>query len=154
MSLWDNDDEEPWDKSVPSDLIPAIKFLHNLFSTAHSTFGLLVTMPLCYSALHDGAHKSGFEDINEYAKALVQLKSRIGPAATQRFHDLITQGTLPAIFKGFFDFYLEGVKVQAILTFNELLGIGRANEARLNRPHIEWAESQTNYLIRSERHRI
>jgi hypothetical protein len=154
MSLWDNEGAEPWDKNIPADLIPAIKFLRDSFESAHSTFGILVTMPLCYLQLHNGAHKSGFEDISDYIKALVQLKSRIGRAATQRFHDLLTQGTLPAIFKGFFDFYLEGVKVQALHTFNELLGISRANEGRLNRPHVEWAEYQTRHLIRSQRHRI
>ncbi|MFZ0304900.1 MAG: helix-turn-helix domain-containing protein [Terracidiphilus sp.] len=154
MSLWDNEDAEPWDENVPPDLIPAIKFLRDSFDRAHSTFGLLVTMPLCYSQLHNGAPKSGFDDIDEYIKALVQLKSRIGRDATKRFHDLLTQGTLPAIFKGFFDFYLEGVKVQALLTFHELLGIGRSNEFRLNRSHVEWAEAQTRHLICSQRHCI
>jgi hypothetical protein len=154
MSLWDNKDAEPWDKNVPPDLIPAIKHLRDSFDKAHSMFGLLVTMPLCYFQLHNNIEKSGFGDTKEYITALVQLKSRIGPAATNRFHALLTQGTLPAIFKGFFDFYLEGVKVQALLTFNELARVGLSNETRLGTPYLVWAELQAKNLIRSHRHCI
>src|ERR1035437_9298204 len=89
--MWKND--EPWDKGVPPDLIPAIKHLRESFYQAHFTFGH-VTKILCYSQLHNGIEKAGFGESKEYIKTLVQLKSRIGPVATQRFHDLLTQRTL------------------------------------------------------------
>jgi len=110
MSSWDNKDAEPWDKSAPPDLIPAIEHLRKSFDKAHSTFGRFVTLPLCYAQLHNGVGKPGHEESKQQVNALAQLKSRIGPAATRRFDELLTQRTLPAIFKGFFDFYLEGLK--------------------------------------------
>ena len=57
-------------------------------------------------------------------------------------------------FKAFFDLYLDGMSVQALLIFKELVEIGRANENRLAIPYLDWAEAQTKHLIRSNTHRI
>jgi hypothetical protein len=78
----------------------------------------------------------------------------VGEAATHRFHYLAKEGTHPAIFRAFFDLYLEGVSVQALLIFKEFVEIGRGNENRLAIPYLEWAEAQTKHLIRSHAHLI
>jgi hypothetical protein len=96
--------------------------------------------------LHPGAT---VENVNEYLKPLIQLKGMVGSAATQSFHDMISQGTSPAIFKGYYDLYLEGMTVPALLIFKELAEIGCVNERRLGSSHLEWAEAQATHLIRS-----
>jgi hypothetical protein len=103
--------------------------------------GLLLS-PLSFSQLHQGAT---VEDVKEYLKPLMQLKGMVGSAATQRFHDMISQNTSPAIFKGFYDLYLESMSVQALLIFKELAEIGCANEKRLGSSHLEWAEAQVTH---------
>ena len=90
----------------------------------------------------------------EYVNYLTQMKARVGPAATLRFHESIKLDTPSAIFKGFYDLYLEGMSVQALLIFKELMEIGSANEKRLGASHLEWAEAQTKHLIRSKNHVI
>lgn len=153
MSLWDNEDEEPWDKNVPTDLIKAVKHFRDSFEMEHFEFGI-VTKALCFSQLHNGHPKGGYEDTKEYEKNLPYLMARVGLAGTQRYLVLLNQGTLPAIFKAFFDFYLDGLKVKALAIFKQLLEIGSANESRLGSGHIDWAKSQMEHLIRSERHCI
>lgn len=88
-------------------------------------------------------------------KLLLSSRCGLDPLQlTRRYYDSVVQGTLPAIFKGFFDFYLDGVCVQAIIVFKQLLEIGRANEGRLSCGQVEWAEAQTKHMIRSHRHGI
>jgi hypothetical protein len=145
------EDYEPWENGVPADLVPAMKHLRDRFNYAHFEFGL-VTRLLCYSQLHKNASQQ--EDLSDYAKALVQLKARIGLAASQRFNETFAQGTPSAIFKSFLDFYLEGLSVEALLIYEKLVEIGRANEGRLGFSHLEWAEKQTKHLIRSNTHHI
>jgi hypothetical protein len=118
---------EPWDKSVPSDLIPAIKHLRESFDKAHWGCGQ-TTRLFCYSLLHNEAAD---DPAKEFLKYLMYIKVRVGPAATRRFNDLVREGTPPAIFKAFYDLYLEGMSVHALLTFKELVEIGLANEKRL-----------------------
>jgi hypothetical protein len=84
----------------------------------------------------------------------MHMKPMVGQAATHRFHDLIKDARPSAIFKGFYDLYLEGTCVQALSIFKELAEIGHANENRLAIPHLEWAEAQTRHLIRSHTHHI
>jgi hypothetical protein len=141
---------EPWDRSVPADLLPAIKHLRKSFEDAHWKCGR-ITEILCFSQLHPDAT---VEDVKEYLKPLMQLKGMVGSAATQRFHDMISQGTSPAIFKGFYDLYLESMSVQALLIFKELAEIVCANEKRLGSSHLAWAEAQMTHLIRSHTHSI
>ena len=141
---------EKWDKTVPADLVPAIKALMKSFDDAHLGCGL-TTKAFCYSLLHNEAVD---DPAKEYITYLMHIKTRVGRAATQRFHDLIKQDTPPAIFKGFYDLYLDGVGVEALVIFRELAEIGRANERRLGTPHLEWAEAQTKHMIRSHNHEI
>jgi hypothetical protein len=93
-------------------------------------------------------------DLREYIQAIVQLKGVVGPDVNRQFNDLIKLGTLPAILKAFFDLYMEGLKIQTLYIFKELLEIGRANEKRLGSSAMEWAKSQTQMLIRYHRHNI
>jgi hypothetical protein len=79
---------------------------------------------------------------------------QVGVAATERFHDLVKQGTPPSIFKGFFDLYIDGVTLEVSLIFKEFAEIGRANRKRLAVDHLEWAEAQTKHLIRYHIHLI
>jgi hypothetical protein len=150
MSLWDNKDAESWDSSVPTDLQPAVKHLRNLFDKAHFNFGW-TTRNLCFAQIHQTLQES---EHREYIQALVQLKAYIPPNARKKFNDGIAQGTLPGIFKAFFDFYLEGLICQATLVFKELLEIGAAHEHRLAVSGVDWAESRARHLIRYHRHQI
>jgi hypothetical protein len=146
--LYENAEE--WNKNVPADLVPAIKALRKSFDDAHWKCGR-VTEILCFSQLHRDVAD---EDAREYIAPLQQLKVIVGPAATHRFHELLKQGTPPAILKGFYDLYLDRTTVQALANFKDLVQIGRANEKRLGNPHLEWAASQTKHMIRSNNHRI
>jgi hypothetical protein len=141
---------EPWDKNIPVDLIPSITHLRKSFDDAHWGCGW-TTKAFCYSLLHNEAVD---DPAREFINYLMHIKARVGPAATQRFHDLVKASTPSSIFKAFYDLYLDGVGVQALVIFKELVEIGRANEARLSVPHLEWAEAQTKHLIRSQTHNI
>jgi hypothetical protein len=141
---------EPWDKSVPLDLIPAIKHLRKSFDDAHWGCGE-TTRIFCYSLLHN-------EIVNDPAKEhfnfIRYMKARVGLAAARRFNDLVREATAPAIFKAFYDLYLENMSVQALLIFREFTEIGRANDKRLGSPYLEWAEAQTKHMVRSHTHLI
>jgi hypothetical protein len=131
-------------------LVTAIKALRKSFDDAHWGCGI-TTEAFCYSLLH---HEAVDDPAKEYINYLMHIKARVGPAATQRFHDLIKLGTPPAIFKGFYDLYLDGVGVEALIIFKELAEIGRANEKRLGKPHLEWAAAQAKHMIRSHNHEL
>jgi hypothetical protein len=144
------ENHEPWDKDVPADLIPAIKHLRKSFEDAHWGAGR-TTEFFCYYLLHD----QSFDDPRkEYQNYLTYMKVRVGKTATQHFIDLAKEGTPPAIFKAFLDLYLEVMTVQILLIFKELLEIGLAQERRLGTPCLEWAEYQTQHLIRSQIHLV
>src|ERR1700733_2449048 len=140
----------PWEKDVPADLIPAIKHLRKSFEDGHWGCGQ-TTQVFCYSLLHD---EKVDDPGKEYLNYLMHMKARVGPAATLRFHEAIKLSTPSAIFKGFYDLYLESMSVQALAIFKELAEISLANVSRLAKPHLEWAEAQTTRLIRSENHHI
>ena len=140
----------PWERDVPADLIPAIKHLRKSFEDAHWGCGR-TTQIFCYSLLHN---ETVDDPAKEYLNYLMHVKAGVGPVATQRFHESIKLGIPPAIFKAFYDLYLEAMSVQALAIFKELAEIGLANESRLAESHLEWAEAQTKHLIRSENHRI
>ena len=143
-------DPEPWDQNLPTDLMPPIKHLRKTFDLNHFTYGQ-VTQKLCFWQLHPGTPD---DEINEYLKPLQQLKSIAGAPATQRFIELLELKTEPATFKAFFDLYLDGISVPALATFYQLIAVGKANEQRLDRPHIEWAEAQTKNMVRYHVHVI
>jgi len=147
-SMYEN--SGPWEKNVPADLIPAIKHLRKSFDDAHWGCGQ-TTQKFCYSILHGMAADDSDEEYFNYFRG---IKILIGPDASQRFHDMFRRGTPSALFKAYYDLYLEGMSAQALLIFKDLVEIGRANEVRLNMPHLEWAEAQTEHLIRSNNHLI
>lgn len=153
MSLWDNKDDEPWDKDVPADLVPAIKHLRHEFELAHFKVGW-VTRQLCYAQLHEGRKKAHCTDseFRDYQEGLVWLRSFAGKVATQKFDAALKVGTPPAIFKAFYDFYLDCLTPEILRIFTAIAMIGRANQCRLASGHIEWAEIQAKQLIRSQRH--
>ena len=144
------EDYVPWENDVPADLHSAIKHLREQFDTAHWNFGIPTSF-LCYSHLHANEHDPFYED---YAKSLVQLKARVGMDAALRFNEMIAINTPAAVFKGFFDFYIEGTSVESLHIFKKMVGIGSANETRLTSTFLQWAESQAKHMIRSNIHQI
>jgi hypothetical protein len=146
--MWRNAEE--WDKDLPNDLRPAVKHLRDTFDRVHFAFGW-TTRQLCYCYLHDSRMD---DDINEHVKALKQLRTKIRPSANQRFDELLKEATPPAIFTAFRQFYIDGVTIQAVLIFGQLLEIGTANQERLALPASEWANAQTQHMVRSNRHLI
>jgi hypothetical protein len=136
---------EPWDRNLPADLIPPLKHLRKVFDDHHWSYGQ-ITEKLCYNRLHPDES----DDIKEYLEPLQQLKRIVGLPATQRFIALLKTTTAPAIFKAFFDLYMDGMTVSALAIFFQLVAVGKANEDRLGVPHLEWAEAQTKNMIRSK----
>lgn len=144
------EDNEPWEKGVPDDLVPAIKHLRKLFADVHFKFGS-VTRTLCYFRLHkDSVHS----DLGEYAKSLVELRKYVGSSSSEQFQQTLREGTPSAIFKSYLDLYLAGLKGQVVLIFKSLAEIGKAHESALGDSHLEWAVFQTKHLIRSSIHEI
>lgn len=141
---------ESWEMTVPADLIAAVEHLRRSFEDAHWGFRG-TTQKYCFAELHGLVID---DPAKEYLNYLMYMKVRFGAAATQRFHDLIKRGTSPAIFKAFFDLYIDGVTVQALLIFEELKEVGRANHKQLAANYLDWAEAQTKHLIRSNFHLI
>lgn len=151
MRLYDHyKDPEPWDQNLPADLVPPIKHLRKIFAENHFTYGQ-VTQKLCYWQLHPGTPD---DEINDHIKPLQQLKGIAGVPATERFIELLKLKTEPAIFKAYFDLYLESISVPALAIFYQLVAIGKANEPRLGTPHLEWAEAQTKNMVRNHVHVI
>jgi hypothetical protein len=148
--MFANDQDHRWEDGVPSDLIPAIEHLRELFDRSHFHFGF-VTKKLCYAHLHGQFCP---DTCKEDVETLQKLTAYVPPAARDRFNRVIREATPPGIFKAFFDFYVDGMRVQAQLTFKEMLEIGHANEHRLSAGQVEWAKSQTQSLIRAHRHCI
>jgi hypothetical protein len=144
------DNYVPWQNGVPSDLVPAIKHLRSEFDEAHLKC-FLTTRYFCYSLLHDG-HQD--DDLQQWVTALMQMKSLVGAAASQRFNAMLDRKIPSAIFKAFFDLYVEGVTGEILRIFQLFVKIGLANEGRLDSAPIQWAESQTNHLIGSHIHQI
>lgn len=141
---------EDWEANVPADLLPAVKALRDSFDDAHWNCGQ-ITEKLGYAALHPGEQN---QKMDEWIKPFRQLQTVVGPKAAQRFRLLMELGTPPAIFKAFYDLYLDGMLVQTIHTFDELLQIGRANEGRISGPCIDWAVWHTEQMVRAYVRRI
>ncbi len=139
--------------SVPDELLAAVNHLHKSFDTIHFQFGW-TTEQLCFWQLHGKQPKAGVRNLHEYAEALPQLKQRVGTAASQRFDRMLARGTLPAIFKSFYDLYMEGLKVQIELIFSGLLQIALANRKSIRLGPIEWAKRLSEELVDSHHHKI
>jgi hypothetical protein len=144
---------ELWKESVPADLIPAAEHLRDSFDQAHFSFGWTTTH-LCYWRLHNKTPRLGTRDIQPYLDALNVLKARVGFPPSQRFISLLSKETTPAIFKAFFNFYMDGLKLQIFLIFSALLQIGMRNSNRISKSPIEWARGLSENLIEYYRHRI
>jgi hypothetical protein len=144
---------ESWEKAAPADLHSAMNHLRDSFDSAHFNFGYTTTQ-LCYWRLHGGTPRVGIRDIQPYVDTLEALKTRVGPEATQRFVKLLSKETPPAIFKAFYDLYMDGLKFQLRLIFSGLLQIGFVNHSRIHQDPIEWARSLSEELVTYHRHRI
>lgn len=144
--LYENN--ESWEKDVPADLIPAIKHLRNSFEDFDHACGY-ITKKICYSSLHNERVDDPHCDYLACVLHIWLIKARNGDFLGKRFEALARQQTLPAIFKASSDLYRDAVTVQALVIFEQLRQIGRANEERLGIPHLEWAAAQTAHLIRS-----
>ena len=131
-------------------LIPAVKRLRKSFDDAHSEWGTN-TQNFCYALLHGG---SLHEPANAYSDYLTHINTKLGTPATQRFEYMLAQGTPPAILTGFYELYIGGTSIQALIIFKELIAIGRANEERLTIPYLDWAVAQTSHVIRHHTDRI
>jgi hypothetical protein len=142
--------EIPWKRGLPADLIPPIKHLRKTFDRHHWEYGR-VTEKLCYAQLHPDCP---VDLTSDYIKPLNEMKVIAGPAATQRFVEHLKMGTHASVFKAFFDLYVDCITIPALAIFQQLVAVGRANESRLDSPHVQWAEAQTKNLIRSQIHLI
>jgi hypothetical protein len=127
--------------------------LRDSFDSAHFNFGFTTTQ-LCYWRLHGGTPRIGVRDLQPFVDTLEGLKARVGPEAAQRFVKLLSKETPPAIFKAFYDLYMDGLKLQLHLIFSGLLQIGLANRSRIRQDPIEWARSLSEDLVNYYRHRI
>lgn len=143
------DKTKTWDDTVPPSLMPAMKALRKTFDQAHWKFGHL-TQVLCYAMLHASDPK----EIEDYLQPMKQAKAILGPASTQRFNELLNRAIPPAIFKAFYDFYIEGLTLNILAIFRHCVEIGMANEQSLKAPPLAWAEEQAVALIRYHRHQI
>jgi hypothetical protein len=138
--------EEPWDKEMPADLVPAVKAIRKVLADWHWKCGR-VTEKLCYSLLHPEIQL----DTTEYILPLRQLKGVVGFAATARFNQLVKQQVPPATFKAFYDLFVEGSATQLSAAFAHLLEIGRVHEQRLGGNHLHWAKSQLMHIVHHHR---
>jgi hypothetical protein len=82
------------------------------------------------------------------------MRGWVGPSRNQQFGKLLKEGTLPSTFKAFWDLYLDCLTVEAIRILRELIEVGLANQERLSKPCVEWAEAQVKHVIRSKIHLI
>jgi len=141
---------EPWEDNVPSDLVPAVGRIHELFGEADWKCRS-VTEHMCYAMLHpDQADKDLFR---EYASALDYIKRIIGGPSTQMFLDLLKRETPSAILKAFFHVYQDAMAVQVKGGFLQLLEIGSAHEDRLEATAIEWSSWHIkNMILRKAAH--
>ena len=141
--------EKSWKSGVPDDLIPAVEHLRESSDEVHFECGR-TTLLFCYAVLH---HNETPDDPDgEFSRHLLQKIK--GVAAAREYRELLRIGTPPAVFKAYYDMYVNAVSTQALEDFEQLIEIGRANQPLLDAPFVEWAETQTNHLIRSQVHRI
>src|SRR5215472_11525 len=129
--LYENN--EPWEKNVPADLIPAIERLRETYEDALWGFGQ-TTEKFCYAHLHniqvDDTRK-------EYIDFLKHMRARVRPGGDQRLQRLLKLGTPSAILKAFWDLYLDCLTVEALWVLQELIKIGHANRERLSIGQLE-----------------
>jgi hypothetical protein len=138
---------------VPIELMEAVEHLRKSFDTIHFQFGW-TTEQLCYWRLHGENAKLGTRNLQEHVEALPHLKQSVGTAGGQRFDRMLSRGTPPAIFKAFYDLYMDGLKVQIRLVFSGLLQIGLANGKSISLAPIEWAKRVSEKLIDDHHHKI
>jgi hypothetical protein len=105
----------------------------------------------CFASLHN----EPAEDPDKgYLRYLLHLQKKIPPSEARQFADLLKTRTPPAIFKAYYDLYLNSVSMEAVNCFAHLVQIGRNQEGRLGTPFLEWAEAQSKHMIRSQVHVI
>jgi hypothetical protein len=121
--------DDSWQNDVPVDLIPAVKHLRESFDDIQDA---------CASTTHRFCYAD-----------LMAMRRSLGSLGSRRFDELSKSKVPPAIFKAYFDLYVEWMSAQALNTLSHLIAIGRANEERLGSSAPLWAEAQVRHLIRS-----
>jgi hypothetical protein len=111
---------EEWLANSPKDLAPALKYLQKQFKRAHWGFGQ-TTRHLCYACLH-GTEVD--DPRQEYVVYLSFMHLRLGRQPKMRFDGYIREGTPSAIFKAYYDLYIESLVLEILLIFKELLDVG------------------------------
>jgi hypothetical protein len=144
------DEMEEWEKDVPADLRPAVAHSRESFAEAHFACGE-ATRRFCYAALHEGPPD---DPTREYFRYLMAMKRSVGPLRSQHFAELTNSKALPAVFKGYFDLYVDRMSAQVLVILRDLISIGRANKEQLSGAALPWAEAQAKRLISSHRHQI
>ena len=130
-----------------------MKHLRKSFDEMHWNFGYTTEL-LCFWKLHGEQVKGGTKNFHEYLEFLPILKERAGAAATHRFDKFLEQGTPPAIFKAYYELYIEGMKLQAKVTFQSLLLVGRSNLGKISLTAGDWAKRVTEEMIHYHVHRV
>jgi hypothetical protein len=144
------DEIKEWEKDVPADLRPAVAHLRESFDEVHFACSE-TTRRFCYAALHD---EPPYDPTREYFLYLMAMRRGLGSLGSQRFAELAYSKVPPAIFKAYFDLYVEWMSAKALTILSDLVAIGRANEERLGTSALPWAEGQARHLIRSHRQDI
>lgn len=139
-----------WEEDVAADLRRPVAHLRETFDEAHWGYGE-TTRRFCYAALHEALPD---DPTREYFLYLMAMRRGLGSLASQRFVERAHSKVPPAIFKAYFDLYVEWMTAKALVILNDLVAIGRANEERLAGSALSWAEGQARHLIRSHRQDI
>lgn len=113
-----------WERITPDRLIPGVKRIRELFDSTTWKYST-VTRKYCYAVLHPTEIEPS--SVAPYKDAFATYRTIIGPAADKRFSDLCQIGTAPALFKAFFEAFLDGVEVDVRNEFDQFLEIGHAN---------------------------
>jgi hypothetical protein len=144
------DDPGDWEEDVPANLRPAVAYLRKSFDEAHWGCGE-TTRRFCYAALHEAPPD---DPTREYFLYLMAMRRSLDALGSQRFAERAYSKVPPAIFKAYFDLYVECMSSKALAILNDLVAIGRANGERLGSSALPWAEGQARHLIRSHRQDI
>jgi hypothetical protein len=139
------DIDASWEKEVPADLHLAVENLRDSFENDVCACKL-TTAAFCYALLHN---ESVYGIEKQYRDYFLQLRFSLYAAPALKFDRLLETNTPPSTFQAFSDLYLAGVSARSLIAFAHLVEIGRANEARLDVPPLNWAKSQVKHMISS-----
>jgi hypothetical protein len=140
-----------WEKITPQHLLPAVEHIRTTFETGHWKCSTITTK-LGYAALH--SQVTDLASLAPYQAAFEVYRKMISRTAEAEFDGLLMLGTPPAVFRGYFDVYYEGVEVNVRDQFSQMLKIGLPNSDALNAHPVEWAKSHLEFLINGHVHSV